>query len=96
MKKLLGTVTNEEKSQVQSISTRRNALRELFATLGTDAAEKNSALYERIVADISKTNEQLHNWWVKTTKAYGWGFTEKDAWQLEYETNELYLITPDD
>ena len=96
MKKFLGTVTNEEKAQVQSISMRRNALHELFATLGAEAAEKNNPLYERIVADIGETNERLRNWWTQTATAYGWSFTEKDTWQIEYESNGVYLITPDD
>lgn len=95
MKKLLGKVTNEEKEQVMAISRRRSALHELFATLGNEAATPNDALYERIVADIGETNQKLKDWWSATAKAHDWSFSEKDIWQVEYESNELYLISED-
>lgn len=95
MKKLLGKVTNEEKEQVMAISRRRNALHELFSSLNSEAATPNNTLYERIVEDIGDTNQRLKDWWITTAKAHNWSFTEKDAWQVEYDSNELYLITED-
>ena len=57
MKKLVGTVTNEEKCEIQTLFERRNGLNELAGILTVD----NEVLYEKLVKDIGETTEN-GNW----------------------------------
>lgn len=60
MKKLVGTVTNEEKCEIQTLFERRNGLNELAGILTVD----NEVLYEKLVKDIGETGMKFQNWWV--------------------------------
>ena len=61
MKKLVGTVTNEEKCEIQTLFERRNGLNELAGILTVD----NEVLYEKLVKD-NKDNSGLVGSYVKS------------------------------
>ena len=62
MKKLVGTVTNEEKCEIQTLFERRNGLNELAGILTVD----NEVLYEKLVKDIGETGMKFQGSYVKS------------------------------
>lgn len=88
MKKLVGQVTSEEKSEIKQLFGRKNGLNELAKILTAD----NSELYEKLVKDIYETNKKYQNWWDRMSTQYNWESAENGNWEINFETNEIYLV----
>ena len=88
-KRILGRVTTEEANTIRLLFYRKKALEELLPTI--DLA-KNAGLYEKIVEDLSATNEKIMEWWTKVSAIYSWEFSSGDSWQLDFETSTVVLV----
>lgn len=91
MKKLVGQVTPEEKKEIQTLFERRNGLNELAKILTAD----NSDLYEKLVKDMGKTGSKFQNWWDRMVQKYQWESAPDGNWEINFETCEIFLVTPD-
>ena len=91
MKKLVGQVTPEEKNEIQTLFERRNGLNELAKILTAD----NSDLYEKLVKDLGETGAKFQDWWDTMAQKYQWEGTENGNWEINFETCEIFLVTPD-
>ena len=91
MKKLVGQVTPEEKNEIQTLFERRNGLNELAKILTAE----NADLYEKLVKDIGETGSKFQNWWDSMAQKYQWEGTENGNWEINFETCEIFLVTPD-
>lgn len=89
-KKLVGQVTPEEKDEIQSLFERRNGLNELAMILTPDKEE----LYEKLVKDMGETGVRFQQWWNTTSQKYNWEMTENGNWEINFETCEIFLVTP--
>lgn len=87
MKKLVGKVTEEEKKEIQSLFERRNGLNELAKILTAD----NEILYEKLVKDMGETSSKFQGWWDKMAKQYSWERTESGHWEIDFNSNEIFL-----
>lgn len=83
--KLVGTVTTEEKNEIQQLFERRNGLNELAKILSVDNAE----LYEKLVKDLGETK----TWWSRMSSKYQWESIKEGNWEINFDTCEIYLIT---
>ena len=88
MKKLVGQVTSEEKSEIKQLFGRKNGLNELAKILTAD----NSELYEKLVKEFYETNKKYQNWWDRMSTQYNWESAENGNWEINFETNEIYLV----
>lgn len=88
MKKLVGQVTPEEKKEIQMLFERRNGLNELAKILSAD----NTELYEKLVKDMGETGIKFQNWWDKMSAKYKWESAENGNWEIDFETNKIYLV----
>lgn len=91
MKKTIGTVTDQERNDIQSLFERRNGLNELAKILTADNAE----LYERLVKDMGDTGMKFQNWWDTMSQKYRWESDENGHWEINFDTCEIILVTPD-
>lgn len=91
MKKLVGQVTPEEKNEIQTLFERRNGLNDLAKILTADNAE----LYEKLVKDFGETGTKFQDWWERTSKKYQWESDPDGNWEIDFETCENFLVTPD-
>lgn len=91
MKKLVGQVTPEEKNEIQTLFERRNGLNELAKILTAD----NADLYEKLVKDLGETGSKFQNWWDTMAQKYKWESAENGNWEINFETCEIFLVTPD-
>lgn len=91
MKKLVGQVTPEEKNEIQTLFERRNGLNELAKILTAE----NADLYEKLVKDMGETGSKFQNWWDTMAQKYQWEGTENGNWEINFETCEIFLVTPE-
>ena len=89
-KKLVGHVTPEERTEIQTLFERRNGLNELAKILTAD----NSELYEKLVKDLGDTGTKFQGWWDRMAEKYKWESAEDGNWEINFETCEIYLVTP--
>lgn len=89
-KKLVGQVTVEEKNEIQQLFERRNGLTELAAILTPEKEE----LYEKLVKDMGETGTKFQGWWDSMAKKYQWESVENGNWEINFETCEIFLVTP--
>lgn len=88
-KKVVGSVTEDEKNAILKLFERRNGLNELAKILTTD----NIELYERLVKDLGETSTQFQNWWNEMSAKYQWESAENGNWEINFHTNEIILVT---
>lgn len=89
-KKLVGQVTSEEKDEIQRLFERRNGLNELAMILTPDKED----LYEKLVKDMGETGVRFQQWWNTASQKYNWEMTENGNWEINFETCEIFLVTP--
>ena len=88
-KKLVGQVTPEERTEIQTLFERRNGLNELAKILTTDNAE----LYEKLVKDLGETGTRFQKWWDDMAAKYQWESAEGGNWEINFDTCEIFLVT---
>lgn len=89
IKKRVGQVTPEEKTEIQTLFERRNGLNELAKILTADNAE----LYEKLVRDMGETGTKFQAWWDRMAGKYQWESAENGNWEINFDTREIFLVT---
>lgn len=89
MKKLVGTVTIEEKKQILSLFERRNALMELAKIISVD----NNDMYEKLVRDLGETGTKFQGWWDRMAQKYQWESSVNGNWEIDFDTCKIYLVS---
>lgn len=87
-KRIIGSVTEQEKNEIQSLFERRNGLNELAMILTAE----NDALYEKLVKDMGETSTKFQNWWDTMSQKYQWERVENGNWEINFDTCEIYLV----
>lgn len=90
MKKKVGTVTEEERNEIQALYERRNGLGELARILTAD----NEELYEKLLKDMSETTTRFQDWWNRMSARYRWESADDGHWEIDFGTCEIFLVTP--
>lgn len=88
IKKIVGSVTEQEKNQIKELFERRNGLSELARILTAN----NTDLYERLVKDLGETSTKFQNWWDTMSEKYQWEKADGGNWEINFETCEIYLV----
>lgn len=88
-KRVIGQVTPDECSEIQTFFERRNGLNELANILTPDKPE----LYERLVKDLGETTTKFQNWWDRMAEKYQWESAENGNWEINFDTCEIFLVT---
>ena len=88
-KRIVGQVTPEERSEIQTLFERRNGLNELAKILTADNAE----LYEKLVKDMGETGTKFQDWWNRMAQKYQWESAENGNREINFDTCEIFLVT---
>lgn len=88
MKKEVGSVTEEERNEIQGLFERRNGLNELAHILTADNVE----LYERLVADLGNTSIKFQDWWNRMGEKYQWESVDNASWEIDFNTCKIFLV----
>ena len=89
IRKNVGQVTPEERSEIQTLFERRNGLNELAKILTAENAE----LYEKLVKDLGETGTKFQSWWNRMADKYQWETVENGNWEINFDTCEISLIS---
>lgn len=89
IKKKVGSVTPEERDEIQKLFKRHAGLAELAKIITADNVE----LYEKVVNDLGETNTTFQDWWNTKGEKYNWESAENGRWQIKFETCEIFLVT---
>jgi CXXX repeat modification system protein len=87
MKQIVGQVTEEEKKEILSLFERKNGLSELAKIVNMD-----DALYDKMITDMGATSTKFQKWWDDMSKKYQWERADNGHWEIDFNTNEIYLI----
>jgi len=87
-RRLVGQVTPEERSEIQTLFERRNGLNELAKILTAD----NGELYEKLVKDLGETGTKFQQWWDRMAEKYQWESDENGNWEINFDTCEIFLV----
>lgn len=90
MRKKVGSVTADERDEIQALFERRNGLAELAGILTAD----NGELYEKLVKDLGETGTKFQAWWNRMGDKYSWEGTDDGNWEIDFNTCTIYLTTP--
>ena len=90
-KKIVGQVTPAERDEIQRLFERRNGLNELAKILTVE----NTELYERLISDMGDTGSKFQKWWDRMATQYNWESDLDGHWEINFDTCEIFLITPD-
>jgi len=87
-RRLVGQVTPEERTEIQTLFERRNGLNELAKILTAD----NGELYEKLVKDLGETGTKFQQWWNRMAENYQWESDENGNWEINFDTCEIFLV----
>lgn len=88
MRKTVGSVTPEERDEIQSLFERRNGLNELAKIVTAD----NDELYDKLVKDMGETGTKFQQWWDRMAEKYQWESSEDGNWEINFETCAITLV----
>lgn len=89
MKKEVGTVSPEERDEIQNLFERKNGLIELAKILSPE----NESLYEKLVRDLGVNATLFQNWWNEKSVKYQWESADHGNWEIDFTTCKIYLVT---
>lgn len=87
-KKLIGKVTDEERSTIKLLYEKKNGLVELAKCLN----ETNMQLYDRVATDLGSVTIDFNNWWSQKSEKYQWENILGYQWEIQFETGEIFLV----
>lgn len=91
MKQEIGSVTEAERDEIQTLFERRNGLNELAKIVTAD----NTDLYERLVKDMGETGTKFQDWWNRMSEKYSWKSAENGNWEIDFNSCAIYLNIPE-
>lgn len=89
IRELIETISENDKKELIKIYERISSLEELIIDV---SKEKEEGLYSQIYNDLEKSNASINEWWTNIAHKYNLKFDEKGKWELNFETNEVFLI----
>lgn len=88
MRTIVGKVTPEERDEILALFERKNGLVELAKILTVE----NQDLYDKVIMDVGATSMKFQKWWEDMANKYGWQSAEAGNWEIDFETNDIYLV----
>ena len=92
--RLLGTLEENEKNEIEKIYYRRVTLENMILVLqerGNMEESESEGLYQRLVQDMSETIKGMRDWWDKTSKCHEWEYRQENNWEVKFDSGEVYL-----
>ena len=84
--KKVGTLTQEECSNIEELLEKKIALKNLLNIL-TESQE----VYKKVNRDYKNIVEEYEKWWRDTSDKYIWESTENSFWSIDFKSRKVYL-----
>lgn len=90
----LGIVNDIEKEEIESIFRKRLAIEHLFTILHRQEVDlEDSDTFSKLVSEMSVVLKETQEWWERVAFKYKWQFSKSDQWNIDFQTNTIYLTT---
>lgn len=93
--RIIGSVTDEEKDQIESIYEKKNGLIELMYSLNQNtllSEETTNSIYDKLASDMGKNKVSFDEWWSEMQQKYQWISPEGYSYFIDFHTNEIMLV----
>jgi CXXX repeat modification system protein len=89
---IVGSVTTGERDEMRALFERKNGLSELFRSLAGlgESDLKASALYDRLVEDMSENAALSQGWWDRMSRKYSWEALAGYKWEIDFDSCTVY------
>lgn len=92
MRKKVGQISEAEKLEIQQLFNKKRSLEELFRViLSGGIPVKNEDIYNKLVDEYTVVTAKFQDWWDRSSLKYNWEGREKGTWQVDFDTNDIYL-----
>ena len=92
MSKILTKLKKEESDEIENYSERMNSLKALALAFETDEVfSKKCDMYERLIKDISDTNQNIRLWWTRMIQKYELGKYSQDKLYVDFVSGQIEL-----
>lgn len=92
MSKILTKLKKEEIDEIENYSERMNSLKALALAFETDEVfSKKCDMYERLIKDISDTNQNIRLWWTRMIQKYEFGKYSQDKLYVDFVSGQIEL-----
>ena len=93
-RKKIGRVTQQERDALKTLFKKKNELIGLAESLDGLKKEEleNSYFYEKITKDFGQASLILEEWWDKMNHKYNWESIHGSAWEIDFETGDIFLL----
>ncbi len=92
--RVLGTITDEEKSRLESLNDHFLSLMCLVGSLSDDVLVEDESIYQNYIEEVSKLKFNVWKWWDGIFIKYDWKNqrSKGEQFRLDVNTNEVLLI----
>lgn len=90
---IIGTVTDNEKKEIEKIYKRKLAL-ESLARLWKGEQEDNQlndSMLNRLLDELGEVSFAMRKWWSDISKKYAWKYGNNYVWEIDFNTNEIII-----
>ena len=92
MSKILTKLKKEEIDEIENYSERMNSLKALALAFETaEVFSKKCDMYERLIKDISDTNQNIRLWWTRMIQKYELGKYSQDKLYVDFVSGQIEL-----
>lgn len=91
-RKKVGTITEKERDEIQLLNYRKQTLTTLFRSLADEENDFNPHLYDKMVDDMTKTEQRYDAWFRDKAKQYGWESGDGMSWSVDFDACEVFLV----
>ena len=85
--KEVGTLTQEECSNIEELLEKKIALENLLNILS-----ESQEIYKEVDRDYKNIVEEYAKWWRDTSDKYIWESTENSFWSIDFKSRKVYLV----
>lgn len=85
--KEVGTLTQEECSNIEELLEKKIALENLLKILS-----ERQKIYKKVNRDYKNIVEEYEKWWRDTSEKYMWESTENSFWSIDFKSRKVYLV----
>lgn len=85
--KEVGTLTQEECSNIEEFLEKKIALENLLKILS-----ESQEIYKKVDIDYKNIVEEYEKWWRDTSDKYIWESTDNSFWSIDFKSRKVYLV----
>ena len=85
--KEVGTLTQEECSNIKELLEKKIALENLLKILS-----ESQEIYKKVVRDYKNIAEEYEKWWRDTSDKYIWESADNSFWSIDFKSRKVYLV----